>query len=439
MPTASLTSVPEELHLLARAVEGDIFHFVVVQWNYFTQIKLSESFLQGHFKDRAAISVKSAGNTYEGIMQKINSISGGFVFFEDFDCLLSNPDIYVSLNQRRGMLARKPLTIVAFLPPGAYYVRQCQKNLPDWWSLLSFRTELDFPESAKTILGEYPAYYSSMSPWPAPRNRYRANKLISRLNGDDTELSESVKAELLARLFEALISGGFFAEGESFFRDYLTKVREGSELYYRLLVYLARFKHQLGEFRQEAALLEKVLEAGRRLDRLIPFTVEDVKILLPDDLWGTDISTIQYPDDYTSEANRKRAEIWFELGDFQRAAGILQEERKRIRPIFGKKHPIMASVGAFLGLIYLQLGHLKKAEKLFSEALHTDISSFGKAHPVVATDMFNLGVTCLQTGDKHKAADLLSSAFKLYSTSFGKSHPKTKKAKSWLEKAQSPK
>ena len=340
------------------------------------------------------------------------------------------------------MLARKPLTIVAFLPPGAHYVRQCEKNLPDWWSVLSFRTELDFPESAKTTLGEYPAYYSSLNRWPAPRSRYRANKLISRLHEEGTELSESVKVELLARLFEALISGGFFAEGESFFRDYLTKVREGSELYYRLLVYLARFKHQLGEFRQEAALLEKVLEAGRRLDRLIPFTVEDVKILLPDDLWGTDISTIQYPeypDDYISEANRKRAEIWFELGDFQRAAGILQEERKRIRPIFGKKHPIMASVGAFLGLIYLQLGHLKKAEKLFSEALHTDISSFGKAHPVVATDMFNLGVTCLQTGDKDKATDLLSSAFKLYSTSFGKPHPKTKKAKSWLEKARSPK
>lgn len=465
MPTASLTSVPEELHLLARAVEGDIFHFVVVQWNYFTQIKLSESFLRGYFKDREAISVKSADNTYEGIMQKINSISGGFVFFEDFDFLLSNPDIYVSLNQRRGMLARKPLTIVAFLPPGAHYVRQCEKNLPDWWSVLSFRTELDFPESAKTILGEYPAYYSSLNPWPAPRNRYRANKLISRLNGDDTELSESVKAELLARLFEALISGGFFAEGESFFRDYLTKVREGSELYYRLLVYLARFKHQLGEFRQEAALLEKVPETGRHLELLIPFTGKDMKMLLQGDsyikakqydsalliydeicsqyynqidLWGT-VTKIQYYGKYTSEANRKRAEIWFELGDFQRAAGILQEERKRIRPIFGKKHPIMASVGAFLGLIYLQLGHLKKAEKLFSEALHTDISSFGKAHPVVATDMFNLGITCLQAGDKDKAADLLSSAFKIYSTSFGKSHAKTKKAKFWLEKAQSPK
>jgi len=189
--------VPEELHLLARAVEGDIFHFVVVQWNYFTQIKLSESFLQGHFKDRAAISVKSAGNTYEGVMQKINSISGGFVFFEDFDCLLSNPDIYVSLNQRRGMLARKPLTIVAFLPPGAHYVRQCEKNLPDWLSVLSFRTELDFPESAKTILGDYPAYYSSLNPWPSSRSRYRANKLISRLNGDDTGLSEFCRRRVL--------------------------------------------------------------------------------------------------------------------------------------------------------------------------------------------------------------------------------------------------
>ncbi|MFM8372692.1 MAG: hypothetical protein ACKOCO_09920, partial [Bacteroidota bacterium] len=193
MPTASLTSVPEELHLLARAVEGDVFHFVVVQWSYFTQIKLSESFLRGYFKDRAAISVRSEGSTYEEIMQKINSISGGFVFFEDFDCLLSNPDIYVSLNQRRGMLARKPLTIVAFLPPGAYYIRQCEKNLPDWWSVLSFRTELDFPESAEKILGEYPAYYSSLNPWPSPRSRYRANKLISRLRGDDNELSESVK------------------------------------------------------------------------------------------------------------------------------------------------------------------------------------------------------------------------------------------------------
>ena len=426
------------------------------------------------------------------------------------------------------MLARKPLTIVAFLPPGAHYVRQCEKNLPDWWSVLSFRTELDFPESAKTILGEYPAYYSSLNPWPAPRSRQRANTLIRRLLYDDAGLPESVKAELLARLSEALLSGGFFVEGESFFRDYLTKVREGSELYYRLLVYLARFKHQLGEFRQEAALLEKVLEAGgsavnelnvvddlarsymdlgefSEVDKLVDnylgagyilvkvmslirqenytsaLEIIDNRLQIFDGLFPPvevvviiqrwlllkgecysqtrqydralilyeDLSyrystwlpskTMQYYKEYTSEANRKRAEIWFELGDFQRAAGILQEERKRIRPIFGKKHPIMASVGAFLGLIYLQLGHLKKAEKLFSEALHTDISSFGKAHPVVATDMFNLGVTCLQTGDKDKAADLLSSAFKLYSTSFGKSHPKTKKAKSWLEKARSPK
>jgi tetratricopeptide (TPR) repeat protein len=404
--------------------------------------------------------------------------------------------------------------------------------------VLSFRTELDFPESAKTILGEYPAYYSSLNPWPAPHSRQRANTLIRRLLEDDTGLPESVKAELLARLSEALISGGFFAEGESFFRDYLTKVREGSELYYRLLVYLARFKHQLGEFRQEAALLEKVLEAGGnignelnivddlaraymnldefgKVDKLVEkylgegprlinnlelerlkrvkimslirredytsaldliddrlrlfeglFPIQgvsikqrwlllkgecylktrqyDIALTVYEDLsqkftqW-IPVKTIQPYSEYISEANRKRAEIWFELGDFQRAAGILQEERKRIRPIFGKNHPIMASVGAFLGLIYLQLGHLKKAEKLFSEALHTDISSFGKAHPVVATDMFNLGVTCLQTGDKDKAADLLSSAFKLYSTSFGKSHPKTKKAKYWLEKARSPK
>ncbi|MFN5236080.1 MAG: tetratricopeptide repeat protein, partial [Bacteroidota bacterium] len=304
-----------------------------------------------------------------------------------------------------------------------------------------------------------------------------------------------MKAELLAKLSEALVSGGFFVEGESFFQVYLSKVKEGGELYYRLLVYLARFKHQLGEFRQEAALLEKVLEAGGsavnelnvaddlaraymnldefgKLDKLVEkylgegprlinnlelerlkrvrimslirredytsahdliddrlrlfeglFPIQgvsikqrwlllkgecylktrqyDIALTVYEDLsqkftqW-IPVKTIQPYSEYISEANRKRAEIWFELGDFQRAAGILQEERKRIRPIFGKKHPIMASVGAFLGLIYLQLGHLKKAEKLFSEALHTDISSFGKAHPVVATDMFNLGVTCLQ-------------------------------------------
>jgi tetratricopeptide (TPR) repeat protein len=537
MPTASLTSVPEELHLLARAVEGDVFHFVVVQWSYFTQIKLSESFLRGHFKDRAAISVRSKGSTYEEIMQKINSISGGFVFFEDFDCLLSNPDIYVSLNQRRGMLARKPLTIVAFLPPGAHYVRQCEKNLPDWWSVLSFRTELDFPESAKQILGEYPAYYSSLNPWPSPRSRYRANKLISRLNGDDTKLSESVKTELLARLSEELVSGGFFAEGESFFRGYLSKVKERDELFYRLLVYLARFKHQLGEYRQEVELLEMVLEAGGNIgnnlnivddlaraymelgyfsevyklidkytgessgeinnlhsERLVKvkvmslirqedytssleiidnrlrmfeglFPIQGVSIkqrwlLLEGECYlktrQYDIALTVYENisqqftqwisvkitqsynEYISEANRKRAAIWFELGDFHRAAKILQEERKRIRPIFGKKHPIMASVGAFLGLIYLQLGHLKKAEKLFSEALQTDIGSYGESHPVVATDMFNLGVTCLQAGDKDRATALLATALKLFCVSPG-NHSKIKKAKSWLVKARSPK
>ncbi|MCY7329418.1 MAG: hypothetical protein LH618_12785, partial [Saprospiraceae bacterium] len=135
-------SLPEELRLLAQAVEGHTFHFVVVQWGHFSWVQRTKDYLRQQYPERRALSLQAAAQTYEPMMEQIYQLGAGFVFFDDFEKLLDNPDLCVAFNQRRGKLARLPLSVVCFLPPGARYVERCIQRLPDWWSVLSLLATL---------------------------------------------------------------------------------------------------------------------------------------------------------------------------------------------------------------------------------------------------------------------------------------------------------
>ncbi len=101
MPTAN-TSNPlhEELELLAHAVEGDTFHFVVAQWRHFSLIQQAKDYLRQRFPERSALSLRVSGHTYDSLTEQIYRHGKGFVFVEDFENLLETPDLYVAFIER---------------------------------------------------------------------------------------------------------------------------------------------------------------------------------------------------------------------------------------------------------------------------------------------------------------------------------------------------
>ncbi|MFN0036926.1 MAG: hypothetical protein ACKVUS_17865, partial [Saprospiraceae bacterium] len=148
MPTDN-TSKPlhEELQLLSHAVEGDTFHFVVVQWAHYSLIQKTKDYLRQQFPEHTACAIHVKGTGYEPLMAQMFAQAKGFVFLDDFENLLTDPDLYVAFNQRRGKVARFPLSVVAFIPPGGRFVTQLAKAIPDWWSVLTFFATLENTES----------------------------------------------------------------------------------------------------------------------------------------------------------------------------------------------------------------------------------------------------------------------------------------------------
>jgi tetratricopeptide (TPR) repeat protein len=474
MPTVNSSPEHEELHLLSRAVEGDMFHFVVVQWNYFSQIESTRSFLRAQFRKRKVVSIKCRGNTYEKIMRKINSLDQGFVFVEDFDHLLSNPDLYAGFNQRRGMLARRPVTVVAFLPPMDSILQLCEKNLPDWWSVLTLRTTLEYTDTSRYPIGDFPFCLSSINIWPDTRTRYRADRMISKLKDSSVVLSGSLKGELLARLSEALLSGGFFKEGEAFFQEYLAGIYAGNELYLKIQIYLARFKHQLGKYKEEAELLEEAMKsAGHQLniiESLAHAYAEMGEFAVLDKL--IDKSTLERAVTHNFDLERLmrvKALSLIRRGRFSEALELINNRLQLFEWLFREGTGLNNRWLLLQGECYLQTGQYEKALLIYSritgrqpgaevsenqyyseyiseanrkcaqvwfewgdfqravEILREErmnfSSRFGKNHVLMTTMGAFLGLAYLQLGYLEKAEKLFSEAMQSDIASFGEAHP----------------
>lgn len=72
MPTDNISRpLHEELQLLSNALEGDTFHFAVVQWGHFSLIQQAENWLRRQYPERPALSLRVKGLDYEPLIDHI--------------------------------------------------------------------------------------------------------------------------------------------------------------------------------------------------------------------------------------------------------------------------------------------------------------------------------------------------------------------------------
>jgi len=398
----------EELSYLAHAVEGETFHFIVVQWTHFSLIQKTKDYLLQQFPERSACSIHLKGTSYEPLISQILDQAGGFIFLDDFERLVDDPDLRVAFNQRRGKLARLPLTIVAFIPSGEKYVTKLIKTIPDWWSVLTFFTTLENKEEqinlSRTVFNE-------------PQNTYtlggkQQENRLAEIHRLKTRIADTApkpeNAALINQLYRQVLeiceTAGLYQIGLETVNEWLKIAfaldyeKIDSITFSFLLDRIGTFEQYLGHYDRAISLMEKALE----------------------------LDLTNFGPDHSNVAVRQSnlAIVYRNLGQYERARDLLESALASNLKIFGPDHQSVANSQSNLANVYRNLGQYEQGRDLLEVALASDLKNFGPDDPSVAARQSNLAAVYFDLGQKEHARNLLEAALATNLKIFGPDHPK---------------
>lgn len=438
----------EELQLLARATEGDTFHYAVVQWNHFSLIKQAQKFLRQQYPERPALSLVVKGQTYESLTEQIYRQGNGFIFIEDFENLLDNPDLYIAFNQRRGKFARLPLSIIGFIPSGKRFVEMCVKRLPDWWSVLTILAELNVENvgAEKHTAFQEPSKISTLGGSHNQERLEEIQNLQKRISQLEATPENAKRIDGLYRqLLEICETAGLYQLGLDIANEWLKVAfaldyeNTAADSYSLIFDRIGTFEQYLGHYDRAARLREKALEiylknfgkehlnVAALLSNLASVysdlgDYERARNLLEQAL-ASDLKNFGeiHPNVALSQFNL--INTYRSLGQYERARDLLEEMLTSVMKNFGINHPSVAAVQSELAGVYKNLGQYERARDLLEIALASDLKNFRKDHPNVAVSQSNLAIIYSDLGDYERARDLLEAALASDLKNFGKDHP----------------
>ena len=400
----------QNINRLIRATSQKLFRFIIIQYPHKDVIEEIEQIIRSEYPGRNLLPISAAREDFHSLMEKLSGKENDFVLITDFDHLISNKDIYIGFNQVRDKIAESAVTLVVFIPNGIKYVRKLQKNLPDFWS---FRTlVLDLPVKSHIKIKEPGEFIEPQSTvenilFNAKEEQKEFERLEKRI-ATLTDDQFSLKINLQVQAAEICHTLGIYEKGLSLMEDAhklssLNKLRDSNPgLMVTVLYNKAVFKKALGKYNEAKDLIVQALDIAKANNIE---TIKNLKLL---------------------------ANVYSDLGEYEKARDLLQEALKSDLENFGEKHPQVATGKSNLANVYKVLGEYEKARDLLQEALKSDLDNFGGKHPTVAIKKSNLANIYLDLGEYEKARDLLQEALKSDLENFGGKHPKVATRKSNL-------
>lgn len=141
--------IQEELRLLGRALQQEVFRFVLIGHNRRSIYVDVAAWIRQAFPDRQVRELSFSHKKYRDISDEMQAIDTGIVLIPDFDWLFlpENEDICAGFNQRRDFYARRSIALICFLQPSQFL--KVPKRIPDWWSIRSL--DFDFHREAPLL------------------------------------------------------------------------------------------------------------------------------------------------------------------------------------------------------------------------------------------------------------------------------------------------
>ena len=440
----------QEMQLLLRSVQPEIFRLIFVQHNHRQVVGEVLKQLRTNYPKRAINLLQVTDQDYRGLTTAIYQQNGGILALENFQEILKKPDISVGFNQRRDKIAEYPLALLCFIPTGGEVLSDLMKKLPDLWSFRNLVVEL-MQELTEDIMVTVPASpepaFSSLGGKTIQRKEKELNRLIRRVEKLQTESdSAALINTYYPQILQLSVETGAYQRGLEYAEQFLKIAEKNRDdynlpaLYSTALAWKSTFSQHLGKFTEARKLLEKALsldiadfgeEHPWTIDKQISLAQVYEKLgffNLAKDLYEQSlaVSVKMYGNDHPDLAVLKGnlGVTYHRLGEYEKARELLEEALALTTQYHGSNDTGGLSVEkSNLALVYKDLKEYDKALKLLEEALASDKANYGEKHPKVATRQANLGLVYQDVGQFERARDLLEQSLTNYKYTFGEQHP----------------
>ncbi len=445
----------EQIALLLRALRSERFHFILIQHNHGRIREMVKERISQAYPTRKARSIRVAGYDYRSLVDTIYAQQNGFVYLDDFDYLLDHPEIYVAFNQRRDKLSQFPLTLIAFLPASAQGLKKAVRNIPDLWSLRNLTLQLEVEVEPLVRVRGLDVPDSQLGVDEQERRERELTRLHIKLEQlEPTPENVALIDNVYLQILDACEELGAYQQGYAYAGQYMEFAsNQGYEqrqplTFAEALNRRAKFTWHLGQYQVALAYLNSAIQiALQQKSESTQFRyMNDVALIhkaqgeyqkareiLESVLNTSSQDAAAAP--LLSTIRTNLANVYSELGEKEKAAGLLRSALQADLAHFGAKHLRVAQDESDLGLVYKDLGKYEEAVGLFQSAINR-VREWDDAHPALAIFQANLALVYLNIGKYEEAIDLLNFALNLARETLGAGHPHTLSTQKSLDDAQ---
>jgi len=404
----------EETGLLFKLLRTPAFRFVIVSFNHYDLIHRLEADLCSRFPNRAVARVDCEKDTYQDIRARFDALSGGFLFFHNFQSVLIEQrnthgaetpafaeenlrrrHITAGLNLHRDYWATRPVAFIVFVRPdsGALPLRIIMEKMPDLWSFRSLILELkmEYREEKDILSMSDRLEFQTVSALDTQQQQ-ELNRLLDRLERTPQE-EVAFRLTLYPLIVDLLKEGGNYQKALRIVQIWEIELPENER------VEVWRIKGEL------------LLRSGRMSDALTSFETvaryyERASQGDPQNAGISNNLAISY---------QLLGKIHADLGNLPQALAYYEQFHQLINELC-EAYPQnvvykrgLAISYQFLGIMQADLGNLPQALAYYEQSYQL-FKELHEAYPQNAEHKNGLAISCRNLGNTHETLGNLPQA-----------------------------
>lgn len=172
---------------LKKVLNPSRFRFVVILYPHIKMIDEIKNHIAKIYPQSLVTNLDLKDKSYQDISNKLYKNDSGFVYINDFEEILNNPDLYNGFNQRRDKISSHNINLICFV---SLYKKEelftkALNVIPDLWEFKNTVLELEKDEKTDKLIDikiNDSNSYSSLGGLTTKDKKIELEKLLKRLS-----------------------------------------------------------------------------------------------------------------------------------------------------------------------------------------------------------------------------------------------------------------
>jgi tetratricopeptide (TPR) repeat protein len=413
---------------LKKVLDPSRFRFILILYPNTNMIDEIKSYISNTYPESLVTNLDLQNKSYQDISTELYKNNEGFVYINDFEELLDNPELYNGFNQRRDKIASHNINLICFI---SLYQKEelFTKSLnviPDLWEFKDTVLELQKDEKTNQLIDinvTDSMSYSSIGGTNTKDKKVKLENLLKELdevNNDELRLNILKQVAMIYDdLGESKLSLEYYLkelelkEKLNASEDQLAVSYNNIALAYKDLGYIDEaLKYQFKTLHiRENSLTKNDIDLALSYSNLsiIYEGNNDLEKALNYQIKSLEIREKNLEENHPDLANSYGilAMIYQGMGKLEQAIQYQKKDLKILEKVLGNKHPSLARSYSNISAIYHDIGELEKALVYQLKALHIREEILGEVHPDVANSYNNISLLYRDKKECTKAKEFL--------------------------------